>query len=278
MDSYLNEVEKTKPMTADKEYEVAMKAQAGDEEARELLVKCNLRFVISVAKKYSRDPDMVLDLIAVGNMGLIEASKKFDPTKGFKFISFAVWQIRKEMLEFLLKHSKTIRIPSSQQGILNKVFEIRNLCYNDDGREPTDDEILEYVRKNYKSAEKLEMNTLKEIMRSDAAVYSIDKPLGDNEETTILDMYDGGGNDAERVLANESLQKTLEFLMDPLTPIEKEIVKRKHGIGYFIAHDYATIASDYEYTPESIRLRYTKAMKKMKIWARKNKISLEGLF
>ena len=278
MDSYLREVEKTHPMTADKEYEIAMKAQAGDEKAREMLVKSNLRFVISVAKKYSQDPDLVLDLIAVGNLGLIDASKKFDPTKGFKFISFAVWHIRKEILDFLVKNGKTIRVPASQQGILNKINEIRSKCHNDDGRQPTDEEILEYVRANYKSAANLEMSTLKEIMIGDCTVYSLDKPMGQDEDTTILDVYDAGDSSVEQFVIDESIHKTIELLLEPLSPAEREIVKRRHGIGYFMSQEFSFIGDDFGLTAEMIRLRYTRALKKMKIWARRNQISLEGLF
>jgi RNA polymerase primary sigma factor len=278
MDSYLREVEKTHPMTADKEYEIAMKAQAGDEKAREMLVKSNLRFVISVAKKYSQDPDLVLDLIAVGNLGLIDASKKFDPTKGFKFISFAVWHIRKEILDFLVKHGKTIRVPASQQGILNKINEIRSKCHNDDGRQPTDEEILEYVRANYKSAANLEMSTLKEIMLGDHSVYSLDKPVGQDEDTTILDVYDAGDSSVEKFVMDESIHKTIELLLQPLSHIEREIVKRRHGIGYFMSQEFCFIGDEFNLTAEMIRIRYTRALKKMKIWANKNRISLEGLF
>ena len=277
MDSYLREVEKTKPMTADKEYEVALQAQQGDERARDILVKSNLRFVISVAKKYSRDPDTILDLISVGNIGLIDAAKKFDATKGFKFISFAVWHIRKEMLDYLVKHSRMIRIPQSQLGIMNKIHEIRAIRYNQEGGEPTDEEILAYVRANYKSAENLQMPHLKEIMQNDAMTYSLDKPMGDNEETTILDVYDGGENSAEDFIKNESLETTIKQLMEPLTWFEQEVVKRRHGIGRIASQEFPHIADDLEYSPERIRQIYTKAIRKMKVWANRRNISLEGV-
>lgn len=277
MDSYLKEVEKTKPMTADKEYEVALLAQQGDEKARETLVKCNLRFVISVAKKYSRDPMTVLDLISVGNIGLIDAAKKFDPSKGFKFISFAVWHIRKEMLDFLMKNSRTIRLPQSQIGILGKINEIRTRYYNDEGKEPTEEEILEYVRANYKTAERLEMSSLKEILMNDVQVYSLDKPMGENEETTILDVYNSGENSTEDFIREESVQKTLECLMQPLLWFEQEVVKRRHGIGRISYQEFPSIAEDLEYSPERIRQIYSKALRKMKLWAKKRNISVEGI-
>ena len=277
MDSYLREVEKTKPMTADKEYEVACKAQQGDEQAMELLVKSNLRFVISVAKKYSRDPDTILDLIAVGNIGLIDAAKKFDPSKGFKFISFAVWHIRKEMLDYMVKHSRTIRLPQSQIGILNKVYEIRTKYFNQEGGEPTDEEILEYVRANYKTAENLQMSSLKELMRSDASTFSLDKPMGDNEETTILDVYDSGENLTEDFIKAESLQVTINQLMEPLSWFEQEVVKRRHGIDRIGQQEFSHIADDLEYSPERIRQIYSKSLRKMKLWAKRRNISIEGI-
>jgi len=278
LESYFREVDKTRPMSADKEYEVALKAQAGDEMARELLVKSNLRFVISVAKRYSQDPDLVLDLIAVGNIGLIDSAKRFDPTKGFKFISFAVWHIRKEILDFLVKNTKTIRIPVSQQGIMNKVNEVRSKYQNDDGRQPTDEEILEYVRANYKSASKLEMSSLKEIMSGDFAVCSLDKPVGQDEDSTILDVYDAGDSSVDEFLQNQSVNKTIEVLLEALTPVEREIVKRKHGIGYFESQEFSFIGEELGQNTENVRLKYTRSLRKMKIWANKNRISLEELF
>lgn len=277
MDSYLREVDKTKPMSSDKEYEVAVLAQAGDEEARACLVSCNLRFVISVAKKYSRDPDTVLDLISVGNLGLIEASKKFDPHKGFKFISFAVWHIRKEMLEFLGKHGKTIRIPQSQLGVLNKVNEIRTKIYSEEAREATDEEILEYVKANYKSAARLEMSTLKDVIRSDFSMFSLDKPIGENEESTILDVYDSGESTPEELMTRKSQSEFIVLLMKSLSPVEQDIVRRRHGIGTFCASEFSDIGRDYEWTGEQVRLKYTRAIKKMQIWARRNRITLESI-
>ena len=277
MDSYLREVDKTKPMTSDKEYEVAVLAQAGDESARATLVSCNLRFVISVAKKYSRDPDLVLDLIAVGNLGLIEASKKFDPHKGFKFISFAVWHIRKEMLEFLCKHGKTIRIPQSQLGVLNKVNEIRTKIYTEHAREATDEEILEYVRANYKSAAGLEMSTLKDVIMSDFSMFSLDKPIGENEDSTILDVYDSGDSTPEQIMTQNSQIQWVNVLMKALTPVEQDIVRRRHGIGLVCASEFSTIGEYYEWTGEQVRLKYTRAIRKMQIWARRNRITLESI-
>ena len=238
MDSYLREVDKTKPMTANKEYEVAVLAQAGDEKAQAILVSSNLRFVISVAKRYSRDPDTVLDLIAVGNLGLIDAAKKFDPYKGFKFISFAVWHIRKEA---------------------------------------TDEEILTYVRANYKSAARLEMSTLKEVMLSDVSMYSLDKPIGENEDSTILDVYDSGEATPEQIMTKDAQSECIALLMRCLTPVEKDIVTRRHGLGFLCAAEFSTIGGLYEWSGEQVRIKYTRAMKKMKIWARQNRISLEGI-
>ena len=277
MDSYLREVDKTKPMTANKEYEVAVLAQAGDEKAQAILVSSNLRFVISVAKRYSRDPDTVLDLIAVGNLGLIDAAKKFDPYKGFKFISFAVWHIRKEMLDFLTKHGKTIRIPQSQLGVLNKVHEIRAKVYSEEAREATDEEILTYVRANYKSAARLEMSTLKEVMLSDVSMYSLDKPIGENEDSTILDVYDSGEATPEQIMTKDAQSECIALLMRCLTPVEKDIVTRRHGLGFLCAEEFSTIGGLYEWSGEQVRIKYTRAMKKMKIWARQNRISLEGI-
>jgi RNA polymerase primary sigma factor len=277
MDSYLREVEKTKPMTADKEYEVACKAQQGDEKAMEMLVKSNLRFVISVAKKYSRDPDTVLDLISTGNIGLIDAAKKFDPTKGFKFISFAVWHIRKEMLDYMVKNSRTIRLPQSQIGILTKINEIRTKYYNQEGGEPTDEEILAYVRENYKTAENLQMSHLKEIMQNDASTYSLDKPMGDNEETTILDVYDSGENPTDDFIKTESLETTIRQLMEPLSWFEQQVVKRRHGVGYIAPQEFSSIGEELEYSAERIRQIYRKSLRKMKVWAKRRNISLDGI-
>ena len=156
--SYLGELEKTKLISPEREVELARLAASGDENARNELVTANLRFVVSVAKMYASNPDDFSDVVAAGNMGLIEAAEKFDPTRGFKFISFAVWYIRKEMINYLNENSRTIRIPINQGAILRDLMKAGNEISMREGREATFDESYEeMIEKNEKCNAKVKI-------------------------------------------------------------------------------------------------------------------------
>ena len=278
---YLNEMQRSALMTADEEYEVACKAFEGDEAAREKLVKANLRFVFTVAKMYSHDPDTLNDIVSAGNIGLIDAAKKFDPHKGFKFISYAVWHIRKEMIEHLSKNSRIIRIPGNRNSVAAKAKEAQSVIYNREGREATEEEMIDYIKEHLQNTEHLTVDVMLEIFSADKKAWSLDQPLSEHgeSESTLLDVYDGtvGGEDSR--YDQENYKHIIGVLMSDLTTREVEVIERVHAIGdRLFPNSLTEVGISWGMTPESARVVYRKALKKMQIKARKLKINISSIF
>jgi RNA polymerase primary sigma factor len=268
-------------MTADEEYEVACKAFEGDEEARDKLVKANLRFVFTVAKMYSQDPETFNDLVSAGNIGLIDSAKKFDPHKGFKFISYAVWHIRKEMIEHLSKNYRTIRIPGNRNSIAVKAKEARSVIYTREGREATEEEMLDYIKEHLKNTEHLTVRCLTDILSADRKSWSLDQPLSEHgeSESTLLDVYDGTVGSEQSVYDQENFKHIVRILMADLTTRETEVVERIHAINdKLFPHTFTEVAESWGITAEAARVVYRKAVKKMQIKARKLKINISSIF
>ena len=278
---YLNEMQRSALMTADEEYEVACKAFEGDEAARERLVKANLRFVFTVAKMYSHDPDTLNDIVSAGNIGLIDAAKKFDPHKGFKFISYAVWHIRKEMIDYLAKNSRTIRLPGNRNTIVVKAKEAQNVIYSREGREATDDEILEYVRGSLKETSTLTIKDIAESIAADRKAYSLDQPLSEHgeSESTLLDVYDGTVGSEQHVYDEENYRHILKLLTEDLVPREKEVVERIHALnGRLMPQTFTDIAEEWGCQAETVRVVYRKTIRKMQKKARHLRINISSIF
>jgi RNA polymerase primary sigma factor len=274
-------MQKTAVMTADEEYEVACKAFEGDEEARDKLVKANLRFVFTVAKMYSQDPETFNDLVSAGNIGLIDSAKKFDPHKGFKFISYAVWHIRKEMIEHLSKNYRTIRIPGNRNSIAVKAKEARSVIYTREGREATEEEMLDYIKEHLKNTEHLTVRCLTDILYADRKSRSLDQPLSEHgeSESTLLDVYDGTVGSEQSVYDQENFKHIVRILMADLTTRETEVVERIHAINdKLFPHTFTEVAESWGITAEAARVVYRKAVKKMQIKARKLKINISSIF
>jgi RNA polymerase primary sigma factor len=274
-------MQKTDVMTADEEYEVACKAFEGDEEARNKLVKANLRFVFTVAKMYSHDPEGFNDLVAAGNIGLIDSAKKFDPHKGFKFISYAVWHIRKEMIEHLAKNSRTIRIPGNRNSIAVKAKEAQSVIYTKEGRDATEEEMLDYIKTHLKNTEHLTVRDMVDIFSADKKAWSLDQPLSEHgeSESTLLDVYDGTVGSEQSVYDQDNFKHIVKILMADLTTRETEVVERIHAINdRMFPHTFTEVAESWGITPEAARVVYRKAVKKMQIKARKLKINISSIF
>ena len=278
---YINEMQKNPVMTADEEYVVACKAFEGDEEARNKLVKANLRFVFTVAKMYSHDPETFNDLVAAGNIGLIDSAKLFDPHKGFKFISYAVWHIRKEMIVHLAKNSRTIRSPGNRNSIAVKAKEARSVIYTKEGREATEEEMLDYIKEHLKNTEHLTVRDMVDILSADKKAYSLDQPLSEHgeSESTLLDVYDGTAGSEYSVYDQENFKHVISVLMLDLTSREVEVVERVHAIGdRLFPNSLTEVGISWGMTPEAARVVYRKALKKMQIKARKLKINISSIF
>jgi RNA polymerase primary sigma factor len=271
--SYLGELEKTKLISPEREVELARLAASGDENARNELVTANLRFVVSVAKMYASNPDDFSDVVAAGNVGLIEAAEKFDPTRGFKFISFAVWYIRKEMINYLNENSRTIRIPINQGAILRDLMKAGNEISMREGREATFDESYEEMIEKNEKYSSVKKESIMMSSEADHRLASLTNPLTSNSDSgTLIDIIDSGVEHSDAGLRDGDFKKVIRILSKSLTDIERDIVFWKHGIsdnGNVMEEGFPEIAKRLERTPESIRQKYKKALKKMQAYGRR---------
>ncbi|HPN18607.1 MAG TPA: RNA polymerase sigma factor RpoD/SigA [Chitinophagales bacterium] len=261
IDKYLSEISKLPMMTEDEEVLVAKRIREGDSAAMEKLIQSNLRFVVSVAKQYQNQGLALNDLINEGNIGLIKAATKFDETKGFKFISYAVWWIRQSILQALIEQPRVVRLPMNKATIYNKIqrsivdFEQKNQ------REPSNDEL----------ADILEMKPDElAILRATLTFHlSIDSPINDDDETTSLDMMsDSSMATPDSNLIDESLHDELEHALQSLSEREVEIVKYYFGLNEFNqSYSLDEIGIKMHLTRERVRQLKDKAIRKMRRFA-----------
>ena len=246
--SYLSEINKIPLLTDVEEQEIALKAQQGDAKSREKLVVSNLKFVVSVAKQYQNYGLLFEDLVNEGNLGLIKASERFDPSRGFKFISYAVWWIRQTILESIANNGKSIRIPGNQISFIQKI----NKCskefeqYND--REPTEEEIAEIMDED---VYKISM-----LLRNNNKISSLDASLGDDSEDTFS-LYDvisfKEENNIDQSIDKDSLAKDIESVMSTINPRQKEIVGMYFGIMGYPKMTLEEIGEYFSLTRERVR-------------------------
>ena len=224
LDKYLQEIGKEDLITVEEEVELAQRIKKGDQEALEKLTKANLRFVVSVAKQYQNQGLSLPDLINEGNLGLIKAAEKFDETRGFKFISYAVWWIRQSILQALAEQSRIVRLPLNQVGSLNKINKAFARFEQENERTPSPEELA--------AALDLPREKVTDTMRVAGRHVSVDAPFADGEDNNLLDvMVNTDSPNADRGLINESLSMEVERALDTLTEREKDIVKYFFGIG-----------------------------------------------
>lgn len=260
------EVSKTHPMSADEEFEVAMKAREGDRAAKERLIKCNLRFVLSMAKNFSQDPTTLDDLIAVGNIGLVEAAEKFDPTKGFKFISYAVWHIRKEMLNHVYENTRTVKIPISKVQLLARSKKAAGEFLSREGREPTPEEMVEWMN-SQETGRKVDLRYLQDLYQADTPTLSFDAPLG--EDGSMLSEIIGE-EDGEFTKMLSERKSGVHTLLNTLNEQEKFIMKKRFGIEGDGAWDFVDIGREFNKTGEWARAQCNRALRKLEIRGRKH--------
>jgi RNA polymerase primary sigma factor len=279
---YLNDVDKTKVMDPQKEAEIAFLAYNGDEEARLKLINANLRFVLTVAKNYSKDPEHFAEIVAVGNVGLVEAASMFDPSRGFKFISFAVWHIRKEILRHLSDNGRTVRIPLNQVNTLKAMRDMSNEISMREGRNATFEETLEEIKKLDKFS-KIRPDMVKNAIVADFKPNSLDTPIGDEAgASTLIDLIDSGEDYTDERMENNQKNSILLKLTEVLDSHETEIILRKYGIAPYdeAEENYSQIAINMGMglTGETVRLRYMKGIKKMSKYAQQLNYKLADIF
>ncbi|WP_396162840.1 RNA polymerase sigma factor RpoD/SigA [Flavobacterium sp.] len=257
LDKYLQEIGKVDLITADEEVELAQKIKAGDQKALEKLTKANLRFVVSVAKQYQNQGLTLPDLINEGNLGLIKAAQRFDETRGFKFISYAVWWIRQSILQALAEQSRIVRLPLNKIGSINKINKMYALLEQSQERAPSAEEI----------AKELDMtvNDVKESMKNSGRHLSMDAPLVEGEDSNLYDVLRSGESpNPDRELIHESLQTEIERALETLTPREADVVRLYFGLGDQHPMTLEEIGETFDLTRERVRQIKEKAIRRLK--------------
>ncbi|MCG8582543.1 sigma-70 family RNA polymerase sigma factor [Carboxylicivirga sp. A043] len=224
LDKYLQEIGREELISVEEEVELAQRIKKGDQIALEKLTRANLRFVVSVAKQYQNQGLSLPDLINEGNLGLIKAAEKFDETRGFKFISYAVWWIRQSILQALAEQSRIVRLPLNQVGSLNKINKAYSKFEQENERKPSPEEL----------ADKLELPAEKvaDTMRVSGRHISVDAPFVEGEDNSLLDvLVNSDSPNADKSLINESLAREIERALATLTERESDIIKLFFGIG-----------------------------------------------
>lgn len=223
LDKYLQEIGREELITVEDEVELAQRIRKGDQEALEKLTRANLRFVVSVAKQYQNQGLSLPDLINEGNLGLIKAAEKFDETRGFKFISYAVWWIRQSILQALAEQSRIVRLPLNQVGSLNKINKALSKFEQENERMPSSDELADILE--------IPRDKISDTLRVSGRHVSVDAPFVDGEDNNLLDvLVNNDSPNADRGLVNESLNKEIERALSTLTERERDIVKDFFGI------------------------------------------------
>lgn len=256
LDKYLQEIGREDLITVEEEEELAQRIKTGDRVALEKLTRANLRFVVSVAKQYQNQGLSLPDLINEGNLGLIKAAEKFDETRGFKFISYAVWWIRQSILQALAEQSRIVRLPLNQVGSLNKINKAFSKFEQQNERKPSAEELAEELD--------IPVDKIADTMKVSGRHVSVDAPFVEGEDNSLLDvMINDDSPNADRALINESLSKEIERALSTLSEREHEIVKKFFGIG-IPEMTLEEIGDEFGLTRERVRQIKEKAIRRLR--------------
>ncbi|MFA7447844.1 MAG: sigma-70 family RNA polymerase sigma factor [Weeksellaceae bacterium] len=257
LDKYLQEIGKVDLITADEEVELAQRIKTGDRIALEKLTKANLRFVVSVAKQYQNQGLSLPDLINEGNLGLIKAAQRFDETRGFKFISYAVWWIRQSILQALAEQSRIVRLPLNKIGSINKINKAYATLEQEHERAPSAEEISELLD--------MSESDVKESMKNSGRHVSMDAPLVEGEDSNLYDVLNTGESPSPDVeLMNESLRIEIERSLQTLTPREADLIRLYFGLNGSHPMTLEEIGETFDLTRERVRQIKEKAIRRLK--------------
>ncbi len=256
LDKYLQEIGKEDLISVEEEVELAQRIRKGDQEALDKLTKANLRFVVSVAKQYQNQGLSLPDLINEGNLGLIKAAEKFDETRGFKFISYAVWWIRQSILQALAEQSRIVRLPLNQVGSLNKINKAFARFEQEHERTPSPEELANELE--------LTKEKVSDTLRVAGRHISVDAPFADGEDNSLLDvLVNTDSPNADRGLINESLATEVDRALETLTERERDIIKYFFGIGCS-EMTLEEIGEKFDLTRERVRQIKEKAIRRLR--------------
>ena len=256
LDKYLQEIGRKDLISVDEEVQLAQKIKQGDQAALDKLVSANLRFVVSVAKQYQNQGLSLPDLIDEGNLGLIKAAQKFDETRGFKFISYAVWWIRQSILQALAEQSRIVRLPLNQVGSLNKIGKALQRFEQENERRPSPAELAEQLD--------VPVEKIADTMKVSGRHVSVDAPFVDGEDNSLLDVLPNEDSPmADSSLTQESLSKEVNRALEQLNPRERDILKMFFGIGCQ-EMTLEEIGAKFDLTRERVRQIKEKAIRRLK--------------
>lgn len=256
LDKYLQEIGREDLITVEEEVELAQAIKKGDRQALEKLTRANLRFVVSVAKQYQNQGLSLPDLINEGNLGLIKAAEKFDETRGFKFISYAVWWIRQSILQALAEQSRIVRLPLNQVGSLNKISKAFQKFEQENERKPSAEELAQELD--------ISVDKVADSLKVSGRHISMDAPFVEGEDNSLLDvLVNDDAPIADRILLNESLQKEIDRALSTLSERESDIIKMFFGIGCQ-EMTLEEIGDKFQLTRERVRQIKEKAIRRLR--------------
>jgi RNA polymerase primary sigma factor len=257
LDKYLSEIGRVELITADEEVKLARRIKQGDAQALETLTKANLRFVVSVAKQYQNQGLTLSDLINEGNLGLIKAAQRFDETRGFKFISYAVWWIRQSILQALAEQSRIVRLPLNKIGSINKINKAYSRLEQEFEREPSQEEIAKILN--------LTADDIRDTLSTNGRHVSMDAPLQQGEDGTLMDVIeDHDQPHPDHTLMNESLRREVERAICTLTQREADVLRYYFGLNDTIQLTLEEIGDKMDLTRERVRQIKEKAIRRLK--------------
>ena len=264
LEKYLQEIGKVELITPEEEVKLAILIKQGDQAALEKLTKANLRFVVSVAKQYQNQGLTLPDVINEGNLGLIKAAQRFDETRGFKFISYAVWWIRQSILQALAEQSRIVRLPLNKVGLTNRISKAYSQLEQEYEREPTAEELAQLLD--------LESDEVAAAMGASVRHVSMDQPFGDGDEGSLMDVLENPNADSTdmHLAFNASLATEIDRSLSTLTDRQKDVIRFFFGIGVDHALSLEDIGERFNLTRERVRQIKDKAITKLQVTSRCN--------
>ena len=257
LDKYLHEIGKVELVSADDEVDLAKRIRKGDQEALEILIKANLRFVVSVAKQYQNQGLSLPDLINEGNLGLIKAAQRYDETRGFKFISYGVWWIRQSILQALAEQSRIVRLPLNKIGSITRINKTFNRLEQEFQREPTVDEVAVLLE--------LSSDIIEDALKVSSHLISMDAPIHDEESDSLYDiLLNEDSLSPDKGLMNVSLCKEIERTLSTLADREADVIRYYFGLSGYRQHTLEEIGDEFGLTRERVRQIKEKTIKKMR--------------
>lgn len=257
LDKYLQDISKVDLLTPEQEIELAIRIKKGDQRAMEILTKANLRFVVSVAKQYQNQGLSLGDLINEGNLGLIKAAKRFDETRGFKFISYAVWWIRQSILQALAEQSRIVRLPLNRIGVINKIGKAYSSLKQEYEREPSPEELANELE--------MDLDEISDTLKLSGKQISMDAPFSLGEENSLLDVIENDQQPApDNQLITESLKVEIKYVLSALPEREAEVIRLYFGIDVDYSMTLEEIGEKFNLTRERVRQIKEKAIRRLR--------------